>query len=370
MDQQTAHRILSGGGGAGGAVLRAALAAASVPYGLLLRARRWAHRGRLIPGDSLARYSRPGSGRAIRVISVGNITTGGTGKTPMVAWVARRLHSMGLRPGVLLRGYKGAGGDSDEARLLRELCGDCPVVANPDRLAGAMDAMAAGAEAMILDDGFQHLRLRRDLDIVLIDATNPFGYGWCLPRGLLREPAAALRHAHEIVITRSDAVDEAALAALRGRLERLAPQAGIRLAVHRATGFRVGRDGSHRAASEIAGSAGGSPPSGCRVFAFCGIGNPGAFFATLEGLGAKIAGRLALNDHAAYTPEVLARVRHAASESGADLLATTRKDGVKIGETDLGLPLWQLEIEMHVTEGEAALIEGLRRACMGKGTSN
>ena len=356
MDQAKAHRVLSGaGGGAGGAILRAGLLVASAPYALLVRARRWAHRNRLIPGDSLAKYKRPGSGHPIRVISVGNLTTGGTGKTPMVAWVAHRLKAMGLRPGVLLRGYKADEGGSDEARLLRELCGGCPVVANPDRLAGAQEAMAAGAEVMVLDDGFQHLRLRRDLDIVLIDATNPFGYGWCLPRGLLREPAGALCDATDVVITRSDAVSADALSALRAKLAMLAPQAGLHIAIHKPMHFLEGE--KTHPLSEIAGK---------KVFAFCGIGNPEAFFKTLESLGATVAGKMELDDHIHYTDDVIRSVRENASGCGAEVLVTTQKDGVKITSPETGLPLWELAVEMELVDGEATLAEKIKHVCSSR----
>ena len=262
---------------------------------------------------------------------------------------------MGLRPGVLLRGYKAGAGPGDEEQLLKELCGDCPVVANPDRLAGALEAMAGGADVMILDDGFQHLRLRRDLDIVLIDATNPFGYGHCLPRGLLREPLGALRYADDLVITRSDAVPPADLAALHQRLAALAPRAGIHQAVHMPTHFLAGADKLPTTAV-----------AGRKVFAFCGIGNPQSFFASLEALGAAVVGRVALDDHAEYTVTRVKTLRENASQAKADIVVTTRKDGVKLTGVDLGLPLWQLIVEMDLMDGEAALVEKIRHACAGK----
>ena len=333
------------------------LGAASVPYAMVTRARRWAHRNHFIPEDSLAKYKRSGSGHPIRVLSVGNITTGGTGKTPMTAWVVHRLKAMGLRPGVLLRGYKAVDGVSEEAALLAQLCGECPVVANPNRMAGAMEAMAHGAEVMVLDDGFQHLRLRRDLDIVLIDATNPFGYGRCLPRGLLREPLSALRDAEAIVITRSDAVPAGEVAALRERLADLAPKASLHLAVHAPTHFLDER-GQKQPLAALAGR---------RVLALCGIGNPDAFFATLERLGVTPAERVAMEDHVDYTAAKVEAVREKASLGKAEVIVTTRKDGVKLAKAALGLPLWQLAVEMEVVEGEAALVEKIRHACSPHG---
>ncbi|MBV8780965.1 MAG: tetraacyldisaccharide 4'-kinase, partial [Phycisphaerae bacterium] len=128
------------------------------------------------------------AGRA--VISVGNLTTGGTGKTPIVAWIVHELRAMGYHPAVLLRGYKAVNGVSDEATLLRQLVAPSPVIARPDRVAAAANAVMNDPQidCFVLDDGFQHRRLKRDCDVVLIDATRPFGFDHVLPRGLLREP--------------------------------------------------------------------------------------------------------------------------------------------------------------------------------------
>ncbi|RLG28969.1 tetraacyldisaccharide 4'-kinase, partial [Methanosarcinales archaeon] len=178
MDTEQVRDIMSGRRrGVGAAALRAAAAVASCPYAAAMRLRRWAYR----KGVLSSRSARAG------VICVGNITTGGTGKTPMVAWVVDRLAQAGKTPAILTRGYRSAEGGSDEAALLKRLTG-AAVVVNPDRAAGAKQALAGGADVLVMDDGFQHLRLRRDLDVVLIDATNPFGFGRCLPRGMLREP--------------------------------------------------------------------------------------------------------------------------------------------------------------------------------------
>src|ERR1700722_16404745 len=140
-------------------------------------------------------------------ISVGNITTGGTGKTPVVRWLAGRLREAGKYPAVLLRGYRATtGGVSDEQQLLaRGLTDAIPVIANPDRFAGAEQALGHNGkiDAFVLDDGFQHRKVKRDFDLVLINATEPFGFGHVLPRGLLREPMAGLRRADALLITRS-----------------------------------------------------------------------------------------------------------------------------------------------------------------------
>ena len=177
MNEQKVRDILSGRQtGPVAALLRATLSAASVPYAAAMRVRRDAYRRGVLASHAAG----------VPVICVGNVTTGGTGKTPMVAWVVRRLLENGFAPAILTRGYKSSAGQSDEAELLRRsLPASVPIVVNGNRLAGAQAARQQGANVLVMDDGFQHHRLRRDLDIVLIDATNPFGFGRCLPRGLL-----------------------------------------------------------------------------------------------------------------------------------------------------------------------------------------
>jgi len=366
MDQQLIRDIQSGleRGLAAGAA-RGLLAIASLPYAAATRTRRWAYRRGILPSRAVG----------APVISVGNITVGGTGKTPMTAWVARELTRMGRRPAVVLRGYKARGGKSDEAELLRELlaggagpgkaggpagqdAGDhwsVPVIVDPDRVRGAKKAVNQGADVIVLDDGFQHLRLRRDLDIVLIDATNPFGLGHVLPRGLLREPLAGLKCADAVVITRSDAVAPAVLEALRQRLAALAPAASIHSAVHAPTRI-VDQDGAELPAQSLAGR---------KAFAFCGIGNPDSFFATLDRLGAVLVGRRAFGDHVRYgRPEVSAIARQA-ERSGAEVLVTTQKDRVKLAPADLSRPLWTVAVQIQLTGGRNELVQRISNALQG-----
>src|SRR5205814_1694442 len=177
------------------------------------------------------------SARAARpVISVGNITTGGTGKTPVVRWLASRLRDQGKHVAILLRGYKSAGAaGSDERELLDRLLNastsDNPVIvhANPDRVAGAAETLQKhpDVDVFVLDDGFQHRRLQRDFDLVLIDATNPFGFGHVLPRGLLREPLGGLGRASALLITRCDQVAHEALGQVEQKLKWFAPAAPV-----------------------------------------------------------------------------------------------------------------------------------------------
>ena len=327
---------MAGGGGRWGAFVRPWLWLGSKVYSDVLRHRRWNYNKGLYKSHAV---DAP-------VICVGNMTTGGTGKTPMVAWVARQLQQIGRRPAIVTRGYKARGGKSDEAEMLDALC-DCPIVVNANRVAGARTAIVAGADAVILDDGFQHRHLRRDLDIVLIDALNPFGYDHVLPRGLLREPLSALKDAHAVILTRSDLIAPKPLADLRQRLEQLAPQASLHLAVHRPIG---GID-------ETGGEVELAALTGEPALAFCGLGNPEAFFATLRQIGAKVVSRIDFDDHVEYTPELAQKINAQADQHDAKILLTTQKDAVKLGGLQFDRPLRQLVVTIEIVDGEPALLE-------------
>lgn len=340
MNQQEIDEILSGRRrGMGVSLLRLSLLLASLPYSVAMRLRRMAYNLGILPSRSAT----------APVISVGNLTTGGTGKTPMAVWVATQLKQAGAKPAVITRGYKGFDGTSDEAELLGRLTG-CPVAVNPDRLAAAEGATMAGADVLVMDDGFQHRRLRRDLDIVLIDATRPFGYGRCLPRGLLREPLWALRDADAVVITRSDSIEPDRLAELRSRLARLTSRASIHQAVHRPV-LIVDHNGDDIPLDSLAGK---------KICAFCGLGNPQPFFDQLRELRAELLCQRALDDHLHYTGEVIESLRRAASRCDADVLITTQKDAVKLAAADFGRPLWQLAVQIAITDGRDELIEKVK----------
>ena len=336
MDQQTVREILSGRRrGLAAVAARAGLAVAACPYAAAMKLRRWAYGKSLLKSRSVD----------VPVICVGNITTGGTGKTPLVARLVEHLKSIGCSPAILTRGYKGSGGASDEADLLAKLTG-VNVIVKADRVAGARDAIEAGANVLVMDDGFQHRRLRRDLDIVLIDASEPFGYGHCLPRGLLREPLSALADAGAIVITRSDRVNAGLLASLEGKLRRLAPQAVITRAVHEPAALLDGQ-GSERDLGEL---------SGMDAFAFCGLANPGPFFAGLADLGANLAGTAELDDHVQYTAAIIDRINRQAADSGAAALVTTEKDATKLAAAKFDLPLYMLSVRVKLTAGREELL--------------
>ncbi len=288
------------------------------------------------------------------VVSVGNLTVGGTGKTPMAAYLADLVTRMGGAPLIVSRGYgSDEGRPNEEARELQRLCPDVPHVQNPDRVRAIEEWMRRRpCDVAILDDGFQHRRCARDLDIVLLDALRPFGYGRLLPRGLLREPLSALRRADVIVITRTESIAADELAKLKTEVGRLAlGETPVLLAEHQPTAILL-PDGSRRDLEWLAGR---------EVAAVCGIGNPQAFRITLERLGACIAPFETFRDHHVYTREDLNRLVGAAEAAGAKMLVTTGKDFVK------WLPMIEaagvasrvgvaaLQIDLRITEGEDVL---------------
>jgi tetraacyldisaccharide 4'-kinase len=225
---------------------------------------------------------------------------------------------------------------------------EVPVFIDPRRAAGAKAAVAAGADVLVMDDGFQHLRLKRDLDIVLVDATCPLGFDHVLPRGLLREPLTALAAADAVVITHADMLDAAGLKALRSRLAELAPQATVHDASHQPTHL-VDEVGNRRELSDLANK---------KVVAFCGLGNPGQFFGMLrhQSLGIDVANTLAFDDHAAYGPGELGQLDRLAGQCDAEVLVTTQKDAVKLPPHWSSRPVWALAMEMEITQGREALL--------------
>lgn len=275
-----------------------------------------------------ARYhSGTGVVRApIPVISVGNVSVGGTGKTPLVIEIARRLIAAGRRPAILSRGYGGtATHEADEVLEFRAALTDTLVVVNPDRVHGAESAAKLGADCAILDDGFQHRRLFRELDLVLIDALNPWAGNWVLPAGRLREPLGNLARAGAIIITRSNHVTHEEVDQIRRRLFQLSPGTTIFHATLDPVAF-VREDGSRESPENLGLS---------NVLPVCGVGNPRSFLRMIELLAGRVAPARIYRDHHDYSAaDVTAIVRHA-REEGCDLVLTTRKDWVKLA------PLWK-----------------------------
>jgi len=296
---------------------------------------------------------------AAPVISVGNLTTGGTGKTPFVIWLAERLRELGKNPGVLSRGYGRAAGaeQNDEGALLSARLGELPQVQQADRVAGAAALAAQGADVIVLDDGFQHRRLARDRDLVLIDTTRPWGLPpsapgappveALLPRGLLREPLASLKRADAVVLTRCDQSSEATLAEVERGVRGHAPQVPIARAVHSPT--RVVTPTETHEPDWLEGRP---------VTLLSGVGHPGAFEETARSLGAEVRATHVFEDHHVYEAGEVEGL----CEEGTELLVTA-KDAVKLNA--LGVPCCSLEVELELIEGAEQLSALIEAAAFG-----
>jgi len=347
-DAERFRRLVDGSShGIGSTIARAALGGLAVPYAAAVAIRNAAY-------DRGLREVCPAG---VPVISVGNLTLGGTGKTPMVAWAARSLHEHARRPAIVSRGYGSRPGRaSDEAEELAILLPGIDHVANRDRVAAARLAVTRGAGVVVLDDGFQHRRLHRNLDIVAVDATDPFGCGRLFPRGLLREAVGGLGRAQAVVLTRADLVDASERRAIRAAVDAARqgrPPIVWSEAIHRPTRLRSW-SGTFEPLAILREA---------RIAACAAIGNPAAFVRTLKGLGAELAGFVGFPDHHAYGLDDLARVEEAADSSRATMVVTTLKDLVKIRRDTLGgRPLWALEIGLHLTENGDALEQALLAA--------
>jgi len=311
---------------------RGAVAARRSAYG-----RGWLHRAAL----------------PIPVISVGNLTFGGTGKTPMVVALVRDLIRLGRHPAVLTRGYRRRDGRpavvtgptprqrADEVgdeplEMARRLPG-VPVVVDADRTRGGLEAVRLGADVVVLDDGFQHLRLERDLDVVLIDAGDPWGGGRLPPLGRLREPVAALRRADAVIITKVPVDWRPVVSAIEAEVDRIAP--ALQVFISRVVPHRLRRpDGGWIDPAELRQR---------RVFAFAGVGRPGGFIESLSEAGAEIVGERWFSDHHRYTEREVAAVVEAAGVVDA-IPVTTAKDAVKLPDE---APVWVMEVEMVAVEG-------------------
>ena len=301
------------------------------------------------------------------VISVGNITTGGTGKTPLVEWVARALDREGRQVCILTRGYGRENPNTrivvsngreilasereagDEPRLLAQrLLGLATVISDADRFAAGQWAIKKlGSDVFILDDGFQHLRLERDLNIVTIDATNPWGGGHLLPYGRLREPRRALSRADCVVITRANQARD--LDALRSEIEGLSHHRPIFTSCMKVRGLRRLEDQFSK--EDRARDRSIEQPIG----AFCAIGNPFAFIKQLEAENYELRSVQEFPDHFKYDQSDITALVEMAKREGAKSLITTAKDAVKLGGLRFDLPCYVLEIESVVNDEDGLL---------------
>ncbi len=350
MDEAAFRRLISGERrGVNADLLRTALRTASIGYRAAIgfRAVLWK--------AGLRRVHQA----TVPVISVGNLTTGGTGKTPLVALVCRMLQTSGVSPGIISRGYRSVDGlPNDEKLVLSVQCPDVPHEQNSDRVAAAASIFRDhSVNAIVMDDGFQHRRLHRDLDIVLIDATNPFGFGHLLPRGLLREPLSALRRADAALITRSDLVSESDLMAIQATLLQNAP--GLDGRILRVAFRPAGLLSVTRQRSELS-SVRDQP-----VFLMTGIGNPEAFAATCRRAGLQIAGSRWFADHHHYSDSDLQAVQAEARMTDAKRIVTTLKDLVKLREAHENVLALEITPDFPVA-GQFETMNELIRCCVTK----
>ncbi|HEY4951016.1 MAG TPA: tetraacyldisaccharide 4'-kinase [Candidatus Acidoferrales bacterium] len=320
----------------------------TLPYGAAAHLRARAYRKGILKSQHLDGV----------VISVGNLTTGGTGKTPMVLWIAERLLAEGKQVGILTRGYRGQNiakpsgtnppiaatnasvTTSDEVRLLQSRLGNrVQFGVGANRYAAGGDLARCGVNWFVLDDGFQHLQLARDVDIVLIDATNPFSGGRLLPAGHLREPRSALARADIIVITRSahaPAIESAI------RRDSAAPIFYARPKLDAIHSFTEG---------QVAGAV--APEALPKLFAFCGIGNPTAFLDDLRTWGLDIVGHKFFPDHHRYTDNDDEEILQQAGEAGASGLICTEKDLYNLHAIYYGkLPTFYCAISMRIDNAD------------------
>ncbi len=321
------HRLWDGEGGIRARLLGVALSPAELAFRAAVQARDVTYR------SGIAAVEAP----AVPAISIGNITVGGTGKTPLVRWVVQQLLARGRTPGILHGGY-----GQDEPMLHRRWFPELPVIANRDRLAGARRALQWGADILVLDDAFQHRRLGRDLDIVLVAAETWTRYARLLPRGPFREPPVALRRADLVMVTRRTAgASEAARAA--AELARVSRRPTGRAHL-RPGGWLDSRFRPHE----------GPPAEG--AVAVAGIARPDDFFAQAKGAGARLVDAFAYRDHYEYDRNAVAALLAAAAGRP---IVTTAKDAVKLIPLMPDADLWILEQEVAFEDGRDRVLRAL-----------
>lgn len=315
-------------------MLRCLLGAAEIPYRAVVRYRNHQYDANPI------RITQVG----VPVISVGNLTLGGTGKTPMVCWLAEWFRQHGVRVSIVSRGYGAKdGAPNDEALELETRLPDVPHLQNPDRIAAANVAIdELETQLIILDDGFQHRRIGRDLEIVLVDSTEPFGFHRVFPRGTLREPLTGMARADVIGLTRIRHVTQDQRSHIIDQLRSLAPEALI-VELNHSPSRLLSRSGLKQSLETLHQK---------RVAAFCGIGNPSAFKQTLADCGCELAVFQEFPDHHPFGRADLALIEAQIQSANIDFVVCTHKDLVKINLDRIGpCPLFAIVIDMQVDVG-------------------
>ena len=320
--------------GVGAALLRGLLRVAEVPYTSAVRRRNRRFDAGKLP---ITQVEMP-------VISVGNLTLGGTGKTPMVAWLARWFRRHNVRVSIISRGYGAKDGSrNDEALELEERLPDVPHLQNPDRVEAAQVAIEEfETELIILDDAMQNRFLARDLNIVLIDALEPFGFDHVFPRGTLREPLSGLARADVVALSRADMLDEPERRQIEQRVRQYAPNVGWAEVTH-APQSLINSQGDEQPLDTFAGKS---------VAAFCGIGNPAGFRHTLTTCGYELRTLREFPDHHDYSRADVEALYAWAESLDVEAILCTHKDLVKLGISRLGKrPLWAVAIGLEFLAG-------------------
>lgn len=306
------------------------------------------------------------------LIGVGNLVVGGAGKTPLTMAIAKALGDMGLPVAIISRGYGGSAQGPvtwvhDGQKLLADaaLAGDepvlmaqelgLPVAVGANRWQVGREVLARlGPRVLVADDLFQHRGLYRDLNLLALDATRPFGNGAVLPRGPLREPARALRRAQAVVLTRAE--DPAAVEATRRWIRKFLGPLPVLACCHEVAGV-IDHAGQWLAGDQLAGR---------RVLAFCGLARPESFQASLVGLGLEVAGLERFNDHHPFTPDEVAGLWRRAKDVGAEALVCTQKDAVRLPWQALGeARVWVTRLELRFEHGGQELKSLLQQAVAG-----
>ena len=306
------------------------------------------------------------------VISIGNLTTGGTGKTPTTAALCRMLTDRGMKAVILSRGYGGSNehgcaiaSDGHRVRMTAQMAGDeacmlahmlpsTPVLVGKDRRqTGARAEAEFRPDVIVMDDGMQFWQLHRNVEIVLLDAIEPFDNGYTLPRGLLREPASHLRRASVILITRSHVADRKILDETMAKIRKLAPGKAVFTADLIAHALRQVEPPQLLDIHSLRGR---------RIVCLSAIGNPASFESMLGDLGAIVCDSLRLPDHSRPSSQELDALFHRAAEVNASAMVTTEKDAIKLDGATHALPIIVLQVTMHIDSAEkfiSSVVEAL-----------
>jgi tetraacyldisaccharide 4'-kinase len=371
IDADTFRELVSGRRrGLGAATVRGLLNLLEFPYFSITSLRNFLYDSGVFPTHRLP----------IPIISVGNLTLGGTGKSPMVAWLGRFFLDQGIQPGIISRGYgQSTNGVNDEFLELAFRLPTIPHRLNRNRVAAARDFLnsqsinSQNIDLLILDDAFQHRKIDRNLDIVLLDALEPLGYEHVFPRGMLRESITALRRADVVFLSRADLIDESQRRKIHDRVIALSPdilwgeivhepQSLISISKMKTQTENKIEKGTEMKMETAIKTTDISAIRDQRILAFCGIGNPNAFRQTLEYYGANVVELITFPDHHQFKMEDLNKLEQIAQREKVDSILCTMKDFVKIERIESGsIPIQAVLVNIRFLSGETAFRKLLKK---------